>query len=139
MFANGGCSWTSILKNIIRSSFKDFGKGWFNLQESSWDAYCASKMKRFLRMVRYMMEDSVRYLVEDTLARYCNFVERHCGSPIVDVIDIDCVNTTWPQSDHKVCSINILFHVTKRYIKHTRCSWCICINHPSDTRIMICY
>lgn len=101
-----------MLKNIIRSSFKDVGKGWFNLQECSLDAYDASKMKRFLKMVRFMMEDSVRYLVEDTLARYCNFVERHCGNPTVDVIDIDCVNTVWPQSDHKVTlDLKFLFYL----------------------------
>ncbi|KAI5076359.1 hypothetical protein GOP47_0008424 [Adiantum capillus-veneris] len=101
--------WTSVLKNIIRSSFKDVGKGWFNLQESSLDAYDASKLKRFLKMVRYMMEDCVRYLVEETLGRYCNFVERHCGNPVVDVMDIDCVNTVWPQSDHKIVKKPPLF------------------------------
>nr|AML30859.1 axonemal inner arm dynein heavy chain 3 [Marsilea vestita] len=102
-------SWTSVLKNIIRSSFKDVGKGWFNLQETSLDAYDASKMKRFLRMVRYMMEDSVRFLVEDTLTRYCNFVERHCGNPKVTVVDVDSVDTVWPQNDHKIVKKPPLF------------------------------
>eukprot|EP01018_Ginkgo_biloba_P007250 Gb_31260 [translate_table: standard] len=101
--------WTTTLRNIIRSSFKDVGKGWFNLKENSFEAFEASKMKRFLRMVRYMMEDSVRFLVEDTLERYCSFIERHCGSPEVNIEDIDLVTTKWPPFDHKIIKKPPLF------------------------------
>ncbi|KAL2653917.1 hypothetical protein R1flu_022045 [Riccia fluitans] len=92
-------SWLTLLRNIIRTSFKDAGKGWFNIKEASLEAYRASKMKRYLTMVRYIMEDALRYLVQETLERYTVFLEKQCGSPIVEIIDTDEVNYTWPQQD----------------------------------------
>ncbi|BBN11637.1 hypothetical protein Mp_5g13570 [Marchantia polymorpha subsp. ruderalis] len=92
-------SWLTLLRNIIRSSFKDAGKGWFNIKEASLEAYRASKMKRYLTMVRYIMEDALRYLVEETLERYTVFIEKQCGGPMVEIVDTDEANCTWPQQD----------------------------------------
>ncbi|KAH8941010.1 hypothetical protein BDL97_14G015200 [Sphagnum fallax] len=89
-------SWTMLLKNIIKSSFKDAGKGWFNLKETSLDAYQGSKMKRFLSMVRYMMEDALRFLTEAMLRKYTNFIERHTGSVRVEVVSTNEVISEWP-------------------------------------------
>ncbi|CAM6094963.1 unnamed protein product [Calypogeia fissa] len=92
-------SWLTLLRNIIRTSFKDAGKGWFNIKEESLEAYRASKMKRYLTMIKYVMEDALRYLVEETMEKYTIFIEKHCGGPVVDIIDIDDVNCVWPQQD----------------------------------------
>nr|PNR26425.1 hypothetical protein PHYPA_031000 [Physcomitrium patens] len=67
-------SWISTLKNVFRVTFKKIDKGWFNMKETSMDAYNASKMKRYLTMVQLMMEDSLRYLVEDALQKYTCFM-----------------------------------------------------------------
>ena len=79
-------TWVLTLKNIIKSSFKDVGKGWFNLHESNLESYNGSKMKRFLTMVKFAMEDSLRYLVEEQALKFSKFVQQHCGAEI-NVID----------------------------------------------------
>lgn len=56
-------------------------------------------MKRYLTMVRYIMEDALRYLVEETLERYTVFIEKQCGGPMVEIVDTDEANCTWPQQD----------------------------------------
>jgi dynein heavy chain len=100
------CSWTMLLKNIIKSSFKDAGKGWFNLKETSLDAYQGSKMKRFLSMVRYMMEDALRFLTEAMLRKYTNFIERHTGSVRVEVVSTNEVISEWPTNLYaSVCAL----------------------------------
>lgn len=40
------------LKVAIKSSFKDVGKGWYNLHESNMETYEFSKLRRFLTLVR---------------------------------------------------------------------------------------
>ena len=75
-------SWIVTLKNAIRNTFKDVGKGWFNLHEQNQETYEASKLKRFLNMTRYMMEDTLRYLVEENVTKFVEFIERCCAAEV---------------------------------------------------------
>eukprot|EP00958_Prasinococcus_capsulatus_P020419 scaffold2645_cov378-Prasinococcus_capsulatus_cf.AAC.24 len=75
-------SWTVTLKNIIRNSFKDIGKGWFNIQKQNAETYEHSKLKRFIRMTRFLIEDSLRYMVEDSLQKFTAFVLRYCEAGV---------------------------------------------------------
>ena len=43
------------LEKIIKGSFKDVGKGWFNINESSKETYEYGKLKKFLTLVNFMM------------------------------------------------------------------------------------
>jgi hypothetical protein len=58
-----------------RTSFKDVGKGWYNLAESNFEAYRFSKLRRFLGLVRFGMEDTLRYLVEGSIAKFVTFMQ----------------------------------------------------------------
>jgi dynein heavy chain len=66
-------------------------------------------MKRYLTMVRYLMEDSLRYLVEETMEKYTIFIERHCGGPMVEIADVAEVNCVWPQQDF--ASVRFYIHL----------------------------
>jgi dynein heavy chain len=63
---------------VCRTSFKDVGKGWYNLAESNFEAYRFSKLRRFLGLVRLGMEDSLRYLVEGSIAKFVTFMQVLC-------------------------------------------------------------
>ncbi|KAF5829735.1 dynein heavy chain, N-terminal region 2-domain-containing protein [Dunaliella salina] len=71
-------SWVVTLKNAIKSSFKDVGKGWFNLHETNMETYEFSKLKKFLTQTKFIMEDTLRFLVEDSLHRLVAFVRIAC-------------------------------------------------------------
>lgn len=75
-------TWILTLKNLIRSSFKDVGKGWFNLNEQNQETYEFSKLKKFLRVVRFMMEDTMRILVESSYEKFVNFIEAECNCAV---------------------------------------------------------
>ena len=62
-------TWVVTLKNAITNTFKDTGKGWFNVYKQSHEIHDFSKMKKFLMMTKFMMEDSLRFLVEDSLMK----------------------------------------------------------------------
>lgn len=103
----GESSWITILKNILKSTFKDVGKGWFNIKETNIDAYNFSKMKRYLTMIRFLMEDSLRFLTEDMLHRYTRFIERHLGAPHIEVKSINNITCKWSNADF--CAVNVFF------------------------------
>ena len=71
------------LKNGIKTSLKDVGKGWFNLQENRMELYEVSKLKKFMNVVKFMMEDSIRFLVEDSLEAYTKFLEVSASSLVL--------------------------------------------------------
>lgn len=66
--------WILSLKNCIKNSLREVGKGWLNLHEKNREVYQFSKLKKFMKMVEFCMEDSLRFLIEDSLHNYQNFI-----------------------------------------------------------------
>lgn len=58
------------------------GKGWYNLNETSYETYCFSKLRRLLALTRYMMEDTLRSLIADNHAKFLAFVQGICSSKV---------------------------------------------------------
>ena len=86
-------TWVLALKNILKASFKDVGKGWFNLHESNLESYNGSKMKRFLTMVKFSMEDTLRFLVEEQAAKFAHFIQATCGGEVRVVDTATVINS----------------------------------------------
>ncbi|XP_066265765.1 dynein axonemal heavy chain 1-like isoform X2 [Branchiostoma lanceolatum] len=72
--------WISTLRAAIRTSLRDVGKGWFNMHETNWAVYQISKLKRFMDMVKFSMQDSLRYLVQDSLVAFVQMTLDACHS-----------------------------------------------------------
>ena len=49
-------SWLTTLRASVRSSLRDIGKGWFNLEETNWEVYRMSKISKLMESVRFMMQ-----------------------------------------------------------------------------------
>lgn len=62
-------AWVEDLIKIIKTNFSGVGRGWFNMQETSRITYDFGKLKRFLTMVRLMMQDSLLFVVRKSY--YC--------------------------------------------------------------------
>lgn len=71
-------SWISTLRAAVRASFQYVGKGWFNLHESNWEVYSISKLRKYMEMVKFCMQDSLRYLVQDSLISFTHMVMDAC-------------------------------------------------------------
>jgi dynein heavy chain len=87
-------SWINTLKSGIRSSFLDSGKGWFNIKETDWSVYQISKLKKFMELVKFSMQDSLRYLVQDSLVAYTQAVVDSSWQ-VVDIKE----DFAWPEND----------------------------------------
>jgi len=49
-------SWIGILRVGVRTSLRDVGRGWYNLQENDWEVYQVSKLKKLLEMIKFSMQ-----------------------------------------------------------------------------------
>ena len=65
-------AWKDNISSIISMSFQDMGKGWFNLLESLKEAYDLSKLKKYLTMVKVMMQDSLYTMTHRSLYKFVN-------------------------------------------------------------------
>ena len=93
-------TWVITLKNSIKNSFKDVGKGWYNMQETNRETYEFSKLKKFLNMIRFVMEDTMRFLVEDSLQKYTNFIQSACASKVRS----QCISPMPPAASRPACA-----------------------------------
>ncbi|XP_014666196.1 PREDICTED: dynein heavy chain 1, axonemal-like [Priapulus caudatus] len=75
--------WVTTLKHAVTNSLQEAGKGWYNLQETNWEVYLMSKICKFMVMVKFCMQDTLRYLVQDSLHGLVQQVLETC-SPIWD-------------------------------------------------------
>ena len=73
-------SWITTLRNAIRTSLRDVGKGWFNIHETNWEVYQISKLKKFMEAVKFNMQDSLRFLVQDSLVNFTQMIVDGCVS-----------------------------------------------------------
>ena len=49
-------SWISALRAGVRTHLRDVGRGWFNLQQSDWEVYQVSKLKKLIDMIKFNMQ-----------------------------------------------------------------------------------
>ena len=75
-------SWITTLRAAIRTSLRDVGKGWFNIHETNFEVYQISKLKKFMEMVKFNMQDSLRYLIQDSLVNFTQMVLDACHATI---------------------------------------------------------
>lgn len=70
-------NWIPELIAIIKGRFSDVGKGWFNMRETSKTTYDFGKLKKFLTMVRLMMEDTLLSILKPNYYLFVEYVERY--------------------------------------------------------------
>ncbi|CAG9819626.1 unnamed protein product [Phaedon cochleariae] len=70
--------WLETLVFNIRMCIGDLGKGWFDINESKFDTYLISKLIRFMELVKFRMQYTLRLLVENSLQTFINLVETPC-------------------------------------------------------------
>lgn len=73
-------AWMVKLSNSIRSNLGSIGPGWYNVNESHWETYKMSKLYRLMTVVRFSLQDSLRFLVRNSLVSLTQLVLDACHS-----------------------------------------------------------
>lgn len=77
------------LEKIIKASFTDVGKGWFNIHETSKETYEFGKLKKFLTLVNFMMQDTVLTICKESVAEFVEFILKFI--PNETIVESTCV------------------------------------------------
>ena len=75
----GPAAWS---EQVWSASVSPTGKGWYNLNETNYETYCFSKLRRLLTLTRYMMEDTLRGLILDNHLKFLAFVRGICSTKV---------------------------------------------------------
>ena len=89
-------TWVNRIKDIILKNFQTVGKGWFsiNVKEESKETYEFGKTKKFLTVLRLLMEEYLLELSDCSLKQYVKILCDHY--PITsEVIDAGKVNNNY--------------------------------------------
>ncbi|CAE7742285.1 Dnah1, partial [Symbiodinium sp. KB8] len=86
------------LQKIMLQHFTNVGKGWFSIHETNPDTYRQGKMRKLLSVIRFVMQDTLRYFALDSVGHYCEGLERYCPAS-VDVQDLLHVESTFDPPD----------------------------------------
>ena len=64
--------WADALYDGVVSTLGTISKGWFNLnlRKGDQEVYKISKLRRFMTMVKFVMQDSLLFMLKDSLQRY---------------------------------------------------------------------
>ncbi|KAL7406937.1 hypothetical protein ABVT39_000487 [Epinephelus coioides] len=73
-------SWMVTLSNSIHTNLENIGLGSYNLNESCWEIYRMSKLYRLMAVVRFNLQDSLRFLVQNSLASLTQLLLNACHS-----------------------------------------------------------
>ncbi|NXE09964.1 DYH1 protein, partial [Lophotis ruficrista] len=71
-------TWINILKTAIESNLRDADKDWYNLEQSHWDAYQMSRLHKLMKRIRFMLQDSLRCLVQNSLISFTQLLLDAC-------------------------------------------------------------
>ena len=105
-------TWINQMVTVIKEQFKDVGKGWFNMKETSKITYDFGKLKRFLTVVRLMMQDTLLSLVRNNFDKYATLIRSFIPQK-VEIFGTDSVRNFY--SDGSVSdSLQILFSKNKK-------------------------
>ncbi|XP_069062696.1 dynein axonemal heavy chain 1 [Pleurodeles waltl] len=105
-------SWISTLKNAVRSSLRDVGKGSYNLHEKNWEVYQMSKLRKLMELIKYNLQDSLRFLVQDSLVAFAQFILDGCYSVLDCTEDMtwggDLVNSPYKPRKIPIFTLDLL-------------------------------
>uniref|UniRef100_A0A8C9M054 Dynein axonemal heavy chain 1 n=1 Tax=Piliocolobus tephrosceles TaxID=591936 RepID=A0A8C9M054_9PRIM len=105
-------SWISSLKVAMRSSLRDMSKGWYNLYETNWEVYLMSKLRKLMELVKYMLQDTLRFLVQDSLASFSQFISDACCSVLNCTDDMvwgdDLINSPYRPRKNPLFTVDLV-------------------------------
>lgn len=77
------------IKDIVKFNFvedpaqsQQFGRPWYSLNENSRETYEMGKLKKFLTSAKFVMQDTLLYMTQDSVKRFVNSV--------IDFVPLDC-------------------------------------------------
>ncbi|XP_010013568.1 PREDICTED: dynein heavy chain 1, axonemal-like, partial [Nestor notabilis] len=82
-------TWIDTLTTAIMSNLREAGTDWYKLEQSNWDVYLLSKLRKLMNRIRFMLQDSLRYLVQNSLINFTQLVVDACHGALNCLKDME--------------------------------------------------
>ncbi|OAF70501.1 hypothetical protein A3Q56_01728, partial [Intoshia linei] len=104
--------WINKLTLTIKSCLRDVGKGWYNINQDNHDIYKISKLSKLIEMIKYCMQDSIRYLVMNSLRDY-EFLFKEATNCLLDFNEstpwnTDLIFSNFKPNNHTIFYIDLV-------------------------------
>jgi dynein heavy chain len=77
------CEWVKTIKETLEKSLKGVGKGSFNLNVASKEIYEYLKLKKYMNVVKSIMQDTLYTLVTKSTTRFVEFIESYIPEEVI--------------------------------------------------------
>ncbi|XP_076846923.1 dynein axonemal heavy chain 1 isoform X2 [Brachyhypopomus gauderio] len=109
-------SWVTTLCNSIYTTLHEADPGWYNLSVSCWEVYCMSELRRLMVQVRYTLQDSLRFLVQDSMASLEQLLLDACHSVMHCPADLvwgsDLINSPYKPKQNPLFLVDLVLDQT---------------------------
>lgn len=75
-------AWVLSMQKIILKNLPSVGKGWFSIHETNVDTFRKGKIKKLLTLIRFIMQDVLRFFSLDSVGKYCQALEAYCPDEV---------------------------------------------------------
>ncbi|KAA6403986.1 MAG: putative dynein heavy chain family protein, partial [Streblomastix strix] len=75
--------WMMSVKQAVVNALQNVGKQWFNGQEDNIEQYEISKLRKFFTTVTFMMQDSLKMMMQQSVEEYTSFFEQLTPQSVV--------------------------------------------------------
>ncbi|KTF88877.1 hypothetical protein cypCar_00027703 [Cyprinus carpio] len=108
-------SWLDTLCTGISSSLHG-SRDWYNLSVSNWDVYHMSKLCRLMALIRSIQQDTLRFLVQDSLASLAELLLDACHNVLQCPKDLtwgpDLINSPYKPKKKPLFSVDLVLDQT---------------------------
>ena len=87
--------WIKTIKETLEKSLNGVGKGSFNLNVASKEIYEYLKLKKYMTVVKSIMQDTLYTLVTRSMVNYVEFIEKFIPEEVV-ITDVNDVKNYYP-------------------------------------------
>jgi dynein heavy chain len=84
--------WILEMTKMIKTRFNDVGKGWFNIKEANILTYEFGKLKRFLTVIRLMMQDTLYSMIKRSLFDFKEFLQSFIPEEVIVESESSVIN-----------------------------------------------
>ncbi len=87
--------WIKTIKETLEKSLNGVGKGSFNLNVASKEIYENLKLKKYMTVVKSIMQDTLYTLVTKSMVNYVEFIEKYIPEEVI-INDVNDVKNLFP-------------------------------------------
>jgi len=92
--------WVTTIKDTLEKSLNGVGKGSFNLNVASKEIYEYLKLKKYMTVVKLLMQDTLYSLVNKSMTSYVEFFEKFIPKEVV-IDDVNKVNNIYKHAEEE--------------------------------------